>query len=208
MLTKNKIPVLILLIFCIEVLIYLWAQWTASLDKNDFFAITPEFIFDKCARNSGRVSSLINLIILLMIGYFGLNKIYLDDKSKDAFRILMTLFAINHLIHFLFVFQTFQYHSLPLSILDQKHGFVTFIGLLLIPILLWCSKNLNKVLYMATILNLLNVSYFIMETFYNKIKPLKPAYHNQLGIIVTTAACIYMLYSIFREYKINSARLR
>jgi hypothetical protein len=43
-----------------------------------------------------------------------------------------------------------------------------------------------------------------METFYNKIKPDKPAYHNQFGIALTTAACIYILYRVFREYKLNS----
>jgi hypothetical protein len=203
MLTKNKIPLLILLIICLEILIYLWAFWTASLNESNFFAIESQFIFDKCARNSGRVSSALNQIILLMIGYFGLKQIRLDDTKKDAFRILITLFAVNHLVHFFFVFQTFKRHTMEFNISENKHGVITFICILLVPIILWTFKNLNRALSIFILLHLFNVSYFIMETFYNKIKPDKPAYHNQFGIAVTTAACTYILYRIFREYKLN-----
>lgn len=203
MLTKNKLPLLIALIICLEIVIYLWAFWTSTLDKSNFFAIESEFIFDKCARNSGRVSSALHLIILLMIGYFGLKQIYLDDKKKDEFRVLITLFAVNHLVHFFFVSQTFKHHTMALNISENKHGFITFICIQLIPIILWTFKNLNQLLYISIILHLFNTSYFIMETFYNKITPEKPAYHNQFGIAVTTAACIYILYRVFREFKLN-----
>lgn len=204
MLTKNKLPILIVLIICLEILIYLWAFWTSTLEMSNFFAIESAFIFDKCARNSGRVASALNLTILLMIGYYGLKQIYLDYKKKDVFRVLITLFAVNHLVHFFFVFQTFNHHTMALNISDNKHGFITFICIQLIQIILWTFKNLNKVLYISIILHLFNASYFIMETFYSKIKPEKPAYHNQFGIAITTAACIYVLYSVFREYKSNS----
>src|SRR5688572_10737579 len=108
MLTRNKLPLLIVSIICLEIMIYLWAFWTSTLDRSNFFSIESEFIFDKCARNSGRVSSGLNLIILLVIGYNGLGRIYSNHKLNDKFRILVTLFAINHLIHFFFVFQTFK----------------------------------------------------------------------------------------------------
>lgn len=203
MLTKNKIPLLVASIICLEIVIYLWALWTSTMDKSNFFAIEPAFIFDKCARNSGRVSSALNLFILLMIGYFGLSKIYNDNTKWDKLRILITLFAVNHLAHFFFVFQTFKQHTMAFNISENKHGFTTFICILIIPIILWTIKNLSKFLYLIIILHLFNVSYFIMETFYNKIKPDKPAYHNQFGILVTTVACVYILYRIFREYKLK-----
>jgi hypothetical protein len=204
MLTKNKLPLLILLIICLEVMIYLWAYWTSTFDMGNFFAIDQAFIFDKCARNSGRVASAINLTILLMIGYFGLKQIYQDDIKMDIFRVLMTLFAVNHLIHFFYVFQTFKNHSLTINLSENQHGFITFICIQLVPVVLWSFKKLNKVLYISIILHVFNVSYFIMETFFNKIKPDKPAYHNQFGIVVTSAACIYILYRVFRENKSNS----
>ncbi|WP_317898405.1 hypothetical protein [Aurantibacillus circumpalustris] len=92
---------------------------------------------------------------------------------------------------------------MELNISENKHGFITFICVLLIPIILWIFKSINKILYTIIIIHLFNVSYFIMDTFYNKIKPDKPAYHNQFGIVVTTAACIYVFYRIFREFKLN-----
>lgn len=195
MLTKNKIPLLIAFICCLEVVIYLWAVWTTE----------AEFVFNKCARNSGRASSALILIILLMVGYYGLKRIYLDDKKKDSFRVLITLFAVNHLIHFFYVFMNFKSHAMALNIFENKHGFITFIFILLIPFILWIYKNLNRLLYFGIILHLFNVSYFINETFLSKVKPDKPAYHNQFGIVVITAACLYILYRIFREYKLNAA---
>ena len=194
MLTKNKIPLLIVFICCVEMGIYLWAVWTTE----------SEFVFDKCARNSGRVSSFINLTILLMIGFYGFKEIYLDEKKKNTFRILITLFAVNHLVHFFYVFQNFKHHSFELSLTENLHGFITFIFILIVPVILWLYNNLNMVFYAGITLHLFNVSYFIMKTFYSKVKPDKPAYHNQLGIVVTTIACIYILYRFFREYKLNS----
>lgn len=140
-----------------------------------------------------------------MVGYYGLKEIYLDDKKKDSFRILMTLFAFNHLIHFFFLYLRFKSHSAALSIGENLHGFITFIFILIITFILWTYKNLNRILYCAIILHLLNVSYFINKTFLSKVKPEHPAYHNQFGIAVITAACLYVLYRVFRE---NSAKMR
>jgi hypothetical protein len=193
MLTKNKIPLLIAFIFCLEAVIYLWAVWTTE----------AEFVSDKCARNSGRVSSMINLAILLMIGYYGFKKIYSEEKKKDAFRILITLFAINHSVHFFYVFQNFKHHSMIFSVSENMHGFITFIFILIVPIILWLYNNLNMVFFAAITLHLFNVSYFIMKTFYSKVKPDKPAYHNQLGIIVTTIALLYILFRFYRENKLK-----
>jgi hypothetical protein len=204
MLTKNRIPLLIAFICCIEVLIYVWAVWTASLNKSNFFAIEPEFIFDKCARNAGRISAAIILVTLLMVGYYGLKEIYRDDKKKDSFRVLITLFTLNHLIHFLFVFLRFKSHAAPLTIGANLHGFITFIFIIIVPFILWTYKNLNRVLYWGLILHLFNISYFINKTFLGKVNPPDhPAYHNQFGIVVITAACLYILYRVFLENKRN-----
>jgi len=51
------------------------------------------------------------------------------------------------------------------------------------------------------IIHLINVSFFIMKTFYSKITPDRPAYHNQLGIVVTSAAIVYMLYRAVRQLR-------
>jgi succinate dehydrogenase hydrophobic anchor subunit len=194
MIKKSRFPLLVAFIVCLEGIIYLWATWTTE----------AEFVFDKCARNSGRVSSAINLIILLMIGWNGLKRIYLNESQKDTFRILITLFAVNHLIHFFYLFQNFNHHAMQLNMSENKHGFITFISIVVIPVLLWIFKNINPLLYAVIIIHLFNVSYFIMETFYSKVKPDKPAYHNQLGIFVTVIALLYIVYRIFSE---NRTRL-
>ena len=206
MLTKKRIPLLIAIICCIEVLIYLWAVWTTSFDKSNFFAIEPEFVFDKCARIAGRVSSVLILITLLMVGYYGLKKIYGDEKKRDSFLILITLFTINHLIHLLFVFLRFRSHTATISIAANLHGFITFIFIIIVPFILLTNKNLNRFLYLGIILHLFNISYFINKTFLGKVKPPDhSAYHNQFGIVVITVACLYILYRVYLENRRNAA---
>jgi hypothetical protein len=191
MIKKSRLPLLLVLIFILEALIYLWAVLMTE----------PEFVTDKCARNSGRVSSMLNLAMLLMIGYYGLSNIYNEQRKKDIFLILITLFAVNHLTHFFYIYQNFKHHTMDLNISDNKHGFITFVFVLAIPVLLWTVKNFSALLYFIVVAHLFNVSYFICETFYNKVKPDKPAYHNQFGILVTCLACFYILYRVFLEMK-------
>jgi hypothetical protein len=200
MLTKKRIPLLIATITCIEILIYLWAVWTTTFDKSNFFAIEQDFIFDKCARIAGRISSVLFLITLLMVGYYGLKKIYSEEKKKELFLISITLFTINHQIHLLFVFLRFRSHTATLSIAENLHGFITFIFIIIVPFILWTHKHLTRFLYIGIILHLLNISYFINKTFLGKVKPpVHPAYHNQFGIVVITAACIYIAYRVYQE---------
>lgn len=189
MLTKSRLSLNILLILLIECLIYFWAFWTTETD----------FIFDKCARNSGRASSAIILLVLLMIGFYGLKKIFNDIKKRETFQSLMILFSINHLIHFFFVFNNFQSHSLNLKISENLHGFITFISIISIPIIILVFKKLNIFIYAVIILYLFNTSYFIMKTFYSKITMERPAYHNQFGILIISLSLVYIIYRILRE---------
>src|SRR5688572_309892 len=208
MLTKKRISLLIALIGGVEVSIYLWAVWTSTLDSSNYFAIQSEFVFDKSARLAGRISSVLILFTLLMVSYYGLKKIYADDQKRDSFLILMTLFAFNHVIHLLFVILRFRSHGEsitfagPIDIGGPVHGFITFSFIVILPFILWRYKYLNKLLYSVIILHLLNISCFIIKTFLGKVKlPDHPAYHNQFGIVVITAACVYMLYRVYSENK-------
>ncbi|MFT5780629.1 MAG: hypothetical protein ACI837_003592 [Crocinitomicaceae bacterium] len=162
-----------------------------------------DLVFGECARNSGRTSAALNLAILFMLGYFGLKTIYKRENKRNTFRILMTLFAINHLIHFFFVSQNFKSQLLELDISHNIHGFITFIFILILPIILWAIKNLNWVLYFGIILHLFNVTYFIGDTFYGRVNPEDPAYLHRAGILVMIAALLYILYRVFREKSIK-----
>ncbi len=159
-----------------------------------------EFVFDKCARNSGRVSAIINLGLLLMIGYHGFGRILGDEVKKDAFRVLITLFTVNHVIHLSFVLLNFDHHELTLSWVEHMHGVLTFACLLAVPVVLWSVKRPRPWWNVLLLIHLFNVSYFIMKTFYSKIKPDHPAYHNQMGIVITSAALVYVLFRTVRAY--------
>lgn len=193
MLSKKNLPLSIGLVIVIELIIYLWAVLTTE----------PEFVFDKCARNSGRASTALILIILLGIGYFGLYNIYRETKKKEIFQVLILLFSINHFIHLFYVALNFNHHSLQLSISENIHGFITFAFLIFIPIVVFLKKTLNKPLYILLILHLLNVSYFIIKTFLSKITLERPAYHNQFGILILCLAWIYIFYRMFFRPKQN-----
>lgn len=213
MLVKKRITFLIAIICCIEVSIYLWAAYTSTLDKSTFFGIEPEFVFDKCARLAGRISSVIILSTLLMVGYYGLKRIYSDEKKKETFLLLITLFTCNHLIHLLFVILRFRSHGESISLNGGieiggiLHGVITFASIVIIPIILWSSKFLNKLLSFIIIIYLLNISSFIVKTFLGKVNlPEHPAYHNQLGIVVITGACVYILFRVYIENRRSSQR--
>lgn len=186
---------LIAFIFILNGLIYL----TAMLTIKD-----PDLIFGECARNSGRTAAAINLVILLMIGHFGLKFIYNDENKKYIFRVLISLFAVNHLIHFFFVTQNFKSYDKILSISEQFQGFITFQFLLITPFILWSIPKLTRLLYFYTLLHLFNVTYFIAKSFYGRYKPEDPAYLHRLGVLVMIGALLYILY---REYRDRSIRI-
>jgi|688.fasta_scaffold24802_5 hypothetical protein len=191
MFTTRKLPTLLVLLLSLEAVIYLWALATTE----------PEFVFDKCARNSGRVSSLINLMILLMLGHVGFERIRGVASRWDALRVLITLFAVGHVVHLAFVALNFHHHGLVLSMVEQLHGTITFVFLLAAPVALWSVREPKPWWNILLIIHLINVSFFIMKTFYSKITPDRPAYHNQLGIVVTSAAIVYVLYRAARQLR-------
>ncbi len=196
--TEIKMLYFIAVIICLEVLIYLWSAWTASLKKDNYFAISHQLIFEKCARNSGRVSAILNLVIVLMIGIFGLKRIYFEKVNFDIFFNLVTILAINHLIHFFYISQNFKRKSLKIKLAQEKRGIFTYICITLFPIFIWYFKNLNTVLYACIILHLLNVSYVFLLALKTKIRyKSKITIHNRFGIIATIVAWIFVVYRVF-----------
>ncbi len=192
---KNfSLPLLIALVFLLNGLIYLRAVMTIE---------DVDLIFGECARNSGRTAAAINLSILLMVGHVGLKSIYKEESQKNLFRTLITLFAINHLIHFYFVTQNFKSYGIELNISEQLQGFITFQFLLITPFILWSYSKLSKLLYFYILLHLFNVTYFIGKSFYGRYKPVDPAYLHRIGVLVMISAVIYILYREYKDRKIK-----
>ncbi|MFT5725559.1 MAG: hypothetical protein ACI9JN_002684 [Bacteroidia bacterium] len=191
MLKKYRLPILIALTFGLNVIIFFRAESTIEgLEK----------VLAECARNSGRTSAALNLAMLFMLGFFGLKSIYRDESKKNIFRILMTIFAVNHLIHFFFVSRYFDSQLWELDIPSNLQGFVTFIFILIVPIAIWTFKRLNKVLYFVILAHFFNVTYFISKSFYSRYKPEDPAYLHRLGILIMIGALLYIVYRVIRDW--------
>lgn len=190
MLSKLKPQLFISLIVLLNVGIYFTAVLTESADR----------IFAECARNSGRTAAAINLILLFLIGHYGLKSIYKEKFKLKLFKLLISLFAVNHLIHFFFVYQNFNWHKMELNIYDNLHGFVTFISLLVLPIVVYRFNRLRKFLYYYLIIYFFNVTYFIGISFYARYKPgIDEAYLHRIGILMMILALLYVIFRFFPE---------
>ena len=187
--TNYRLPMSIIAIVALEALIVLW--FTFTIDESLFF--------EKCARNSGRVSAGINLTLLLFIGRFGLKKIYHESSKREAFHILVVMYAVNHLIHGYFIYQNFTNKSYDLAFMDPLHGFITFVLVLLFPLFTWKVKQLSKLTYTIIILHFFNTTYFLILTFYGRIKPERPEYMHQAGILIMIGALLLILFRIYKE---------
>ena len=194
MLKGFKLPLLIIIVCSLAGIIYQWAVWTTEI----------EFILDKCARNTGRVSAGLNLTILLLTGFIGLKAIFNDNRKRGLLLLLFTAFALNHLVHFFFIYQNSISHSKVIEFSEHIHGIITFSFIILIPIILWRFENLSKTLYYFIILHLFNTTYFMIETFYSKIiNDPRPAYLHQIGIGIMICALGFIVYHVYQEMKPN-----
>jgi hypothetical protein len=187
MLRNKKIQLFILLIILLNIGIYFTALSTETADR----------VFAECARNSGRTAAAINLFLLFFIGHFGLKTIYSDHNKLKLFKLFITLFAINHLIHFFFVFQNFKWHQMDLNVYNHLHGFVTFISLLTLPMVVNRFKRLSRLLHLYLVIYFFNVTFFIGISFYARFKPgIDEAYLHRTGILLMIAALFYVVFRV------------
>lgn len=190
MLFNLKPRLYIFLIVLLNIVIYITALSTETADR----------VFAECARNSGRTAAAINLILLFLIGHFGLKTIYKEGLKLNLFRLFITLFAVNHLIHFFFVYQNFNWQKMELNVYDHLHGFITFISLILLPIIVYKFKRLSKFLYCYLALHFFNVTYFIGISFYARYKPgIDEAYLHRIGIFLMILALLYVAFRVVVE---------
>lgn len=192
---KLRLPLFIAAIILLNVLIYYVALWLEPIDR----------LYPECARNSGRTSAAINLILLIMVGYYGLKNIYSNTKIKQRFQLLITLFSVNHFIHLFFVSRNFETAgTAELRMVDNIHGAIIFASLILVPIIVLSVKKLNLILYVLLIAHLFNVTYFMIMTFHSRYKPgVDESYLHRIGNLIMILACIYVLYGAFKERKLR-----
>jgi hypothetical protein len=187
------------LILGLELLIYLWAAWTSTLKNDNYFAISNQQIFEKSARNSGRASALLNAILLVYIGYWGLEQIYLSKERFDLFLVLANIIAINHLIHFFYISRNFKRQSLKIKFKQEKRGIFTYVCITAFPLFIWYFNRLNAPVYLLILLHLYNVSYVFVMALYSKITVnAKITIHNKFGMLVTTVAWLFMMFRVLQ----------
>lgn len=188
------------LLLAFELFIYVWAAFTATLNKNNYFAINKRQIFEKSARNSGRFSALLNVVLLVFVGFWGPQQIFHNEKLFDSFQFLANIITINHLIHFFYISRNFKRQSLKIKFKQEKRGIFTYICITAFPLFIWYFNQLNAAVYIFIILHFYNVSYVFVMALYSKVTVnAKITIHNKMGMAVTTAAWLYMMIGLFRE---------
>ena len=193
-------PKYFIALIALELIILIWAAWTASLKESNYLAIPQHKIFEKCARNSGRVSAMLNVLILMMIGHFGLQKIYSTQEHFLSFFDLVSLFTLNHLIHFGYISRNFKRQSMKIKFQEEKRGIFTYICITIFPIFLWYFRNLNIWTYIIILMHLLNVSHVFVMALNTKIRvKSKITIHNKLGMFTTVVSWIYVVYSVVMD---------
>ena len=188
--TIKKLLFFIVIILVLNILIYWRALVTLEFDN---------LVFAECARNSGRTSAALNLTMLMMIGFYGSKRIFMNPAKVSTFRILATLFTVNHLVHFFFVSLNFKSQHTPLEISENIHGFVTFISIILFPFAVWTIKSINTTFGILIVIHLTNVTFLISKTFYGRYNHEDPAYLHRIGVLVMIGAVLYMLYGTLKE---------
>ena len=194
-LKELKLPYFIAALVLLNILIYVRALWTIE---------PSHIIFVECVRNSGRTSAGLNLLILLVVGHWGLKAIYQDRFKKKVFLLLFILFAVNHIIHLFFIFEHYlSQDRAMMGITNNTRALITFITVILAPLILLWFRNLSKTLYVTIIAHLFNVTYLMCFLFYARYKPYDPAYIHRIGVLIMVVSLVYILYRVFAERKMK-----
>jgi hypothetical protein len=136
--TKKIVLMLAAVIVC-EIIILL-----LSMRISDLATIK----YQLAARYSARTSFIIISGILLLIGIKGLKQIYDHENLRQLFMMLLLAFAINHLIHFIFIVLNYNANNMQLFHLDNGFGAVGYVMLSLAPLYLWSKKKLTRSLHL------------------------------------------------------------
>ncbi len=194
---KIKYPYLLtfFMVILLEFVVFLWAN--ISVEYSDY-------VFEKCARNSGKASALINIILLSQLVHYGLKGLFQKRERKVQFDLLVFAFALNHLIHFSFILGNFNSKHLELIPAEHVHGVLSFGLILFAPVILGLSKILSGRIYFLILLYIVNSSLFIIKTFVSLISPERYAYFHQFAILVIINLLIGLIYRVYTENRINS----
>lgn len=122
--------------------------------------------YQLAARYSARISFAIIVLMLAWTGLAGLKRIYSKETSRELLMLSLLTFAVNHLIHFIFIVLNFRANGW--SLLQARNGFgsIGYVLLSLAPLYLWKRKELNRSLhaqigaFLLVVLSIFFITYF------------------------------------------------
>jgi hypothetical protein len=159
----RKIAVLVMLIILWETGVYFWVL-------NN----TPEALYQLSARYSARTSFVLITFILLWIGATGLREIYRSASKRLHLITLILLLAVNHLIHFGFLYANLQPDNFGQFLLENHLPALLYVALTISPWLLFSKKTLSTPLYWGILIFLMGLEIIFLQTYVGRVSSPKP----------------------------------
>jgi hypothetical protein len=188
---------LILLIVLWEIGILWWSYQMSSDVKVKYLL---------AARYSARTSFFMVSGILLWIGFSGLRTIYARENLRKMFILMLLLFAVNHLIHFIYLAINLIVNDFSILKIKNLFGAIAYISLTLAPIYLWDKKVLTKALHQQIATFLLLVFGVFLLTYVTRFSadlPLKSSnsyfYFGIITIILIVALNVFRFFKEMRD---------
>ena len=126
---------IILLISTIELLVFVFSK---SITSN------AAVYWQLAARYSARITFYILCIILFWTGIKGLKNIYANEKTRILLINLFALLAINHLIHFYFIYKNFEINNYEWFKAKHIAGSIVYPILVITPLYLGKQKIIKS----------------------------------------------------------------
>jgi len=138
-----------------------------SQNADQFYSLT--------ARYSARITFFLLVSLAIWIVLKGLHALMDSSKSREVLLAGLTAVAVNHLIHFYFLYQNFQVNGLDLWTKAVSFGALAYVFLSLAPIYFWTIKRLGSKQYALIhffVMLLLAICVFTYSSRLGRVEPL------------------------------------
>jgi hypothetical protein len=190
---KNKLMLFSGVVMVLEIAIFFWVDYISTADY---------LVYQLAARYSGRLSFMIFAGMMLFTGIVGLKQIFKTERLKSFFIILLSLFSVNHVLHFYFLAMSHLEQNETLLIPKNIIGGTAYILLILSPFYLFKREMTTKIYWsVQSFLFLLTVIFFVSYLRRFMIEFPQPTHIGVLYSIITTIGLLVFLngYKVFKE---------
>ncbi|SDL60022.1 hypothetical protein SAMN05421820_101855 [Pedobacter steynii] len=154
--------------------------------------------YQLCARYSARTSFFMLLAMLFWIGIQRLSKIYGKESTRTTFVSAMLCFAINHLIHFVYIVLHYRYQQLSLLKPGNIFGAIGYLGIIILPIYLLQKKSLTKERCIAIHIMIYTTTLIFLTTYLGRLSkelpfPSPPLFYDLCLFLILFAVAVNIL---------------